>query len=101
MKTANLSTQATRMSDVGLVWRLLNNATADSQEVPKYSALYIKAIADCIVTIDGIDAVKLLANDSIIINAGPGNPTDNKQTVTIAFSGGVNCSVADEKTRKI
>lgn len=100
MKTANLSSQATRISDVGLVWKLLNNATTDTQEVPKFSTLYIKALADCVVSLDGEDAIKLNTNDVVVINSGSGVPKDGKETVTVAFTGSVNCSLAEEKIRR-
>lgn len=100
MRVGNLLSQASRMSDVGLVWRLLLNSAATTQEVAKYSALYVKAKAACIVTLDGIDAVSLDIGDIITLNVGPGDPTDDKQTVKVEFSGSVICSVADEITRK-
>jgi len=89
------------MSDVGLVWKLILNVASTTQEIPKFSALYIKAKAACIVKLDGVEAVALDSGDIIVINVGPGNPTDNKQTVKVEFSGNVICSVADEKPRQV
>jgi hypothetical protein len=101
MRVGNLSSQATRTSEVGSVWKLLLNNASTKQLVPKFSALYIKAKAACVVSLDGVQAISLDADDIIIINAGPGNPTDNKQYVTVEFTGNVICSVADEKQRSI
>ena len=93
MRTANLSSQATRLSDVGLVWKLLNNGTATSHELLKYSSLYIYAIADTIVSLDGIQSIKIIAGNTMIINVGPG-VADSKHTVKVEFTGAVNLSVA-------
>lgn len=95
MRTANLSSQATRMSDVGLVWKLLNNNASTSHEVSFYSTLFIYAVADCVVSIDGIQSVKIMASNSMIINVGNGNTADNKRTVKIEFSAAVNLSIAN------
>lgn len=99
MRVGNLSSQASRISDVGLVWRLLLNGATTKQEVAKFSTLYIKAKADSVVSLDGVDAIVLNTNDIIVINVGPGDSSDNKQTVTVEFTGNVICSVADEKIR--
>ena len=95
MRTANLGSQASRTSDVGLVWKLLNNNTSTKQEIPKVSSLLITAVATCIVSLDGVNSVVLLANQTIVINVGPGNKEDNKESVTVEFTGAVNCSVAE------
>jgi len=100
MRVGNLLSQASRVSDVGLVWKLLNNGTADTQEIAKYSAIYVKAKAACVVTLDGEDSISLDANDTVVINVGPGKAKDNKKTVKVEFSGIVICCSAEEKNRQ-
>ena len=101
MRVGNLGSQASRMSEVGLVWKLLLNNAATDLEISKFSALHIKAKAACIVKLDGVESIVLDIDDVVVINVGPGNTTDNKQTVKVEFSGAVNCSVSYERTRTI
>lgn len=97
MQIGNNSSRSSRTSEVGLVWRLVLNNASNTIEVPRYSTLYIKAKAACVVSVDAVDAVALDSDDIITINVGEGVTTDGKITVTVAFTGNVICSVADNK----
>ncbi len=88
MKNINIPTGATRTSEVGLVLReVITNATG-SVEVLKKNAVRIRAVAALTVSLDGVLAVSMAANEVLILNVGEGNPLDTKDTVTVTIAGG-------------
>lgn len=95
-KPVNLPTGASRTSEVGLVYsEVLSNASG-TIEVPKLSALRIRAVAGTTVTVDGVLAVTMVANEILTINVGSGNHSDTKETVSVVFSGAVYAQVGKE-----
>ena len=71
MKSANLSTQGVRQSDVGLTWEeKLSNAIGTIQ-VPQRATFRVRCVTTgTTVTIGGILAATMLANEIMIFNAG-------------------------------
>lgn len=99
MKTANLAARSVRQSNVGLVWKQLLLAAATTQKVPQYSTLRVRAIAQCTITLDGVDSITLEAGEVEYINVGNGDPSVLRHVV-VEFSASVNCSIAEEEDRK-
>lgn len=94
MKTSNLPNGAIRTCDAGFIWEEKLSNASGSIEVPQYSTFRVRAVADGTVTIDGILAMTMAADEVVIFNAGDGVPSFNKATVTIIFSAAVYCQVA-------
>jgi hypothetical protein len=99
MRNNNLPTGGTRTSEVGLVYVEVLSGAAGTIEVLKYSAIRIRAAAAGTVTIDGVLACSLAADEIIILNVGRGNNIDTKDTVTVVFSGSVYAQVGQEVER--
>lgn len=95
-KPVNLPTGASRTSEVGLVYNEVLSNAAGTIEVPKLSALRIRAVAATTVTVDGVLAVTMAANEILTINVGYGNTADTKETVSVVFSGAVYAQVGKE-----
>jgi hypothetical protein len=93
MRTANLSNQALRESDVGQTWEeKLTNAQGTFTLNP-FQTFRVRASAGTTVTIDGTLAMTMMANEIAIFNAGSGvpgaAPADRRPTsvvVTIAVA---------------
>lgn len=94
MKTSNLPNGAIRVSEMGLVWEEKLSNAAGSIEVPQYATFRVRAVAGGTVTVDGVLAMTMVANEIAVFNAGDGVPSLNKATVTITFSAAVYCQVA-------
>jgi len=85
MKTSNLANEALRYSDVGMIWEeVLSNATGSFEVIP-HVTFRVRATGATTVTIDGVLAMTMMANEIAIFNAGNGNPDDTKITVTITI----------------
>jgi hypothetical protein len=99
MKAGNNASQAQRHLDAGAVWeeKLL---TAGSIEVPKFATFRVRCIAGGTVSIGGIIAATMIAGEILIFNAGNGDPSDNKETVTITTSADMAVQVARDEPRK-
>ena len=95
----NLANQASRMTEVGPVMYEIKSNTSGSVEVDKYHAIRIRAVAGTTVTVDGVLACTMIANEIIVMNVGGGTPGDNKETVTVTFSGAVYAQVCQESER--
>jgi hypothetical protein len=99
MRNNNLPSGGVRTSEVGLVYVEVLSGTTGTIEVPKYSAVRIRASAAGTVTIDGVLACTLAADEIIILNVGRGSNIDSKDTVTVIFSGAVYAQVGQEVER--
>ena len=86
MRTSNIANQALRHSEVGHVWEEVLTNSGGTIEVPKYATFRVKAAAAITVTIDGVLAATMAANEIIIFNAGNGL-TDIVPSVTVVISG--------------
>jgi hypothetical protein len=86
MRTANLASQCLRHAESGLVWEeKLSNATGAIEVLP-HATFRVRATAGTTVTIDGVLAMTMMANEIAIMNAGGGNPDDTKATVTVTIA---------------
>jgi len=96
MQTSNHATGAVRQSETGQRWIELQTATNGTLEVHPRTTFRIAATAVATVTIGGILAATMAADEVIIFNAGPGDKSDGKQTVTVVTTGTVNLQVAED-----
>lgn len=91
MQIYNESARVERNAEFGHVWVEVLSGTTGSIEVPKYSAVRVRAAAGSTVTIDGILAATMISGEILIFNSGRGSVgttgTDTKRTVTITVSG--------------
>ena len=86
MQTYNIPARVNRNAEHGIVWvEKLSNATG-TLEVPKYSAIRVRAMGATTVTLDGILACTMMANEIIVVNAGCGSNSDIKRTVTVVIA---------------
>lgn len=96
MKNINIPTGAMRTAEVSLVWREVLSGTAGTIEVPKYSAVRVRATAGTTITADGALVATLISGEIFVFNAGAGILEDTKETVTVVFSGTVYAQVGLE-----
>lgn len=82
MKVANNPSQSQRFSDSGFVWEE-KLAIIGTIEVPAYSTIRVRATGATTVTIAGVLAATMTANEIMIFNVGVGDKTDAKATVTV------------------
>lgn len=87
MKSANLANEALRMAEVGHVLEeKLTNAMGTIQ-VMAHSTIRVRAVGATVVTIDGVKAITMMANEIVMINVGAGDPDDAVVTVSVVISG--------------
>lgn len=98
-RAINLPTGASRVTDVGLVWREISSGAAGTWEVPKYCAVRIRATAGAAVSLDSVLAATMISGEILIINSGRGTNSDKKDTVTLTSSGTVYIQVGIEVDR--
>lgn len=112
MKTSNLANEATRQSDVGMVWEERLSGAAGTVIVMPFQAVRVRAAAGGTVTIDGILAATMVSGEILIFNAGGGQPTLTDPTttgvvskqapsVTIVITGNQFVQVARDATRRL
>ena len=73
---------------------------AGTIEVAKYATVRVRCIAVGTVSIGGIIAATMIVDEILVLNAGNGNPTDSKETVTITTSSNMAVQVARDEPRK-
>lgn len=98
-RAINLPTGASRVTDVGLVWREISSGSAGSWEVPKYCAVRIRTTAAATATLDGMLAVTLASGEVFVLNSGRGTNLDKKDTVTLTVSGAAYIQIGLEVDR--
>jgi hypothetical protein len=86
-RAINLPTGASRVTDVGLVWREISTGSAGTWEVPKFCAVRVRATATTSITIDSVLSATMTSGEILIFNSGRGTNLDFKDTVTLASSG--------------
>ena len=100
MKTMQDDSRIPLVGEAGLSWELLvENDVLTDKKMKAYSTLRIAAVADCKVTIDGVDALVVLAGDTEIINTGLGDPTDQRNVI-VTTVGAAHISRAAEKRER-
>jgi hypothetical protein len=97
-KPINLPTQASRTSEVGLFYREIMSA-AGSIEVPKHTAIRVRAAAACTVTFDGVLSATMISGEVMLFNSGAGADDDSKDTVTLVTSGASFVQLGEEILR--
>ena len=102
MRTSNLANQAVRQSEVGHVWEEVMSSSSGTREVAKYATFRVRATAATTVTIDGVLAATMAANEILLFNAGSGvnDAAGNLvPTVTITIAGTAFMQVARDVDR--
>lgn len=92
MRASNQLSAAQRTSEVGLVWKEVNSGGGASQlEVPRHTAIRVRATAGTTISLDGVLAVTMISGEILLLNSGIGKSYgengDLKNTVTLAWSG--------------
>lgn len=83
MRTSNLASQNLRHAETGLVWEEKLTGATGSIKVAKHSTIRVRAGAGTTVTIDGVLAMTMAANEVAIMNVGAGAPGSTQVTVAI------------------
>ena len=102
MRTSNLANQALREAEVGHVLEEKISGSSGSIEVPKYATFRVRATAATTVTIDGVLAATMAANEILVFNAGAGAndaPGNLVPTVTVTIVGTAFVQVARDVDR--
>lgn len=86
-RAINIPTGASRVTDIGLVWREISSGAAGSWEVPKYCAIRVRATAGTSISLDSVLAATMASSEILVLNSGRGTALDVKDTVTLTSSG--------------
>lgn len=86
MQAANIASRTLRHSESGLVWEEKISGATGALEVEPCSTFRVRATGATTVTIDGVLAATMSTGEIMIFNAGEGDPTDTKATVTITIA---------------
>lgn len=86
-RAINIPTGASRVTDIGLVWREISSGSAGSWEVPKYCAVRVRATAGAAISLDSVLAATMISGEILVLNSGRGTSLDTKDTVTLTSSG--------------
>ena len=92
MQNYNESARVERNSDFGHVWMEISSGASITAEVPRFSAIRVRAAGAVTVTFDGILAATMISGEILIFNSGrgqvaPGAPSASKKTVTMVVTG--------------
>ncbi len=91
MNIYNESARVERNAEFGHVWVEVASGAALTMEIPRYSAVRVRAAAAVTVSMDGILAATMINGEILIFNSGRGDVgatgTDSKVTVTLAVTG--------------
>ncbi len=82
----NIPARAQRNSETGLVWEEKLSGATGTVEVAKYSSIRVRAAGATVVTIGGVKAATMMTDEIMVFNAGIGNSTDTKKTVSVVIS---------------
>lgn len=83
--TYNEAARVQKNAEAGLVWEEKLSGAQGSIEVPKYAAVRVRAGAGTTVTIAGVLSATMADGEILIFNAGIGNISDQKRTVTVTI----------------
>lgn len=81
----NESARTEKNSEFGLVWEEKISGGQATIQVPKYSAVRVRATGATTVTIAGVLAATMVDTEVIIFNSGIGDISDQKRTVTVVI----------------
>lgn len=88
MRTSNIANEAVRQAECGHVWEEMLSGAQGTIEVARYATFRVRASAGTTVTIGGILAMTMAANEVAIFNAGFGDPAaTNITTVPVVIAG--------------
>lgn len=76
-----------RNSDFGIFLREVLTNAMGTIEVPKFSAVRVRATGATTVTFDGVLSCTMSSGEILVLNAGPGLSSDVKETVTLVIAG--------------
>ena len=98
MNIYNEPARVERNAEFGHVWVEVATGTPITMEVPKYSAVRVRAAAAVTVSMDGVLSATMASGEILIFNSGRGdvgtNGTDTKATVTLAVTGNAYVQIA-------
>lgn len=98
-RAINLPTGASRVTDVGLVWREISSGSAGTWEVPKYCAIRVRATAATAISFDSALSATMTSGEILILNSGRGTNLDAKDSVTLTSTGTAYIQVGIEVDR--
>jgi len=107
MQNYNEPARVERNSDFGHVWmEVVTNGATAGMEVPRYSAIRVRAAAAVTVSFDGVLAATMASGEILIFNSGrglvaPGQPSASKKTVTMVVTGTAFVQLAANTERDI
>lgn len=87
MRTSNLASQNLRHAETGLVWEEKLTDAQGTIEVTEAATFRVRAAGATTVTIDGILAATMSANEIMVFNAGRGDLKDTKATISVVIAG--------------
>lgn len=82
----NLPARTARVSESAQVWVEVFSGTTGSLEIPKYSTVRVRATGATIVSFDSVLSATMSTGEIMYFNAGEGNTSDSKQTVTLTIA---------------
>ena len=83
--TYNAPARVERNAEFGHVWEEKISGAQGAIQVPKYTAVRVRATGATTVTIDGVLAATMSTGEILIFNSGIGLVTDTKKTVTVTI----------------
>lgn len=81
----NLPSRSQNVSESGFVWRELISGAQGTLELPEFATFRVRAVGATTVTIDGVLAATMMANEIMVFNTGFG-ADDTKETVTVVIA---------------
>lgn len=93
MQIYNEPARVERNADFGHVWiEILSGAATTGLQVPRFSAVRVRATAAVTVSFDGVLAATMASGEILIFNSGhgqvgPGGASATKKTVTLVVTG--------------
>lgn len=87
MKVADNITRAGRQTDAGNAWEEKITNAMGTIELPKHTVFRVRASGATTVTVDGILAMTMSANEIALFNSGDGDPDSGKPTVSVVIAG--------------
>ena len=85
MRASNLANEAVRQAEVGHVWEEKLSSATGTIEVARFATFRVRAGAGTTVTIGGVLAMTMMANEIAIFCAGYGDPASTAATVPVVI----------------
>lgn len=96
MRGANIPAGNQQFVDTGLVYNEVLSNAHTTVNIPEYATLRVRAVANSIVSIDGVTSMSLLAGEVEYFNSGQAFLTPLTKTVAFSFTGNVYAQVGRE-----